>query len=77
MAKPPSDEGLESVMADPADDPCIPTLSRKQRLLGFVGCLLTGAFCLGMVTVVSMLCDHRPYCTFRLSILKHVNLLCC
>lgn len=49
MAKPPADDGLGNIMADPADDPCIPTLSRKQRLLGFVGCLLTGVFCLALV----------------------------
>jgi len=30
------------------EDPCLPSLSKKQRIIGFMGCLVLGLFCFGM-----------------------------
>lgn len=37
--------------ADAQKDPLLPSLSKKQRVLGFIGCLLMGTFCFSLASL--------------------------
>lgn len=36
---------------DAQKDPCLPSLSKRQRVIGFIGCLLMGTFCLSLASL--------------------------
>ncbi|XP_075745414.1 uncharacterized protein LOC119176255 isoform X3 [Rhipicephalus microplus] len=41
--------GSNGWFSEAADDSCLPSLSRKQRIVGFAGMLLMGCFCMVLV----------------------------
>lgn len=54
-AKPANDGAVDETaevngwFTDTSDDPCLPALSRKQRLMLFMGFLVFGIVCFGLV----------------------------
>eukprot|EP00051_Salpingoeca_urceolata_P034669 m.26148 g.26148 ORF g.26148 m.26148 type:complete len:201 (+) comp8117_c0_seq1:220-822(+) len=46
-----SPASLSNWFGDATEDPCLPSLSRKQRLLGFMGCLVLGVACIGLASL--------------------------
>lgn len=45
------DDGDNGWMASAQNDPLLPSLTKKQRVLGFVGCLLMGTFCISLASL--------------------------
>lgn len=45
-SEPSTNAGTNGWFAEAATDSCLPSLSRKQRIVGFVGTLLMGCFCM-------------------------------
>eukprot|EP00053_Salpingoeca_punica_P017403 m.167640 g.167640 ORF g.167640 m.167640 type:complete len:203 (-) comp17199_c2_seq2:297-905(-) len=58
-----NEASLSNWFGDVSDDPCVPSLTRKQRLLGFVGCLVCAAFCfaLGSLYIPVLLLKARKF----------------
>ncbi|CAF1355753.1 unnamed protein product [Didymodactylos carnosus] len=42
---------MSTLLKQGENDPILPTLSKKQRILGFMGFLLMGIFCMGLATL--------------------------
>jgi len=47
----PQTEAANGWFADAQKDPCLPALTKKQRILGFIICLLMGTFCFSLSTL--------------------------
>lgn len=46
-----SDDGSNGWFTQAQSDPCLPSLSKKQRVLGFIGCILLGTFCFSLASL--------------------------
>ncbi|XP_064642731.1 uncharacterized protein LOC135497017 [Lineus longissimus] len=49
-ASPVIDETSNGWFSDAQKDPCLPSLSKKQRIIGFVGCIGLGVFCFALAS---------------------------